>query len=698
MELRDKKPLSPELWRDVEHIFIEALDLPSEERARYLGDACGENETLRQEIDSLLDAHISTVGLLDAFDAERAAGLLRDELPATHLEFGPYRVVRELGRGGMGTVYEAHRADGQFEQKVALKVIKAGLGSASIVQRFLNERQILATLQHPHIARLIDGGIDEGGQPYFAMEFIDGQPITTYCDAKRLTIDDRLNLFLRVCEAVRYAHRNLVIHRDLKPGNILVTNQGDVKLLDFGIAKVLEGAGDGYGMLDTESGVHAMTPEYASPEQVKGEAITTSTDVYALGVILYELLTGSRPYHFDRKSMSDVVMAICDVEPVRPVQSFSNIRSNNEEAFNHITTSRSISEGRLRRLLKGDLEAILLKALQKQPDERYVSVEAMQEEIRRYRNGLPVLSRASSVGYVFRKFVRRHRLAAAMLSMFITVLTGFSILLAIQANRLANERDRSNMEAEKALAVADFLENIFEASEQTISSDEAVTAKELLTSGVARIEDWQEDKPEVQALLMQVLGRTHFKMAFYASGETLLRKAVQKAIEVEGDESMLTAESKFYLAKTLIAQEGDGWAEESEALLREALDVQMKDGKNARAISATLFALGDLLHKKGDKAEAIELAREAIDLFEERFESSTPEDIERMFDMASLLRYAGDRAPAESLYIFLIENMNPEDPSVLFQLSKAHKYLASLYSYQNKHGRSGSSSRSILPT
>ncbi|CAN0400250.1 unnamed protein product, partial [Laminaria digitata] len=290
-----KKQLTPEGWKDVERIFIAALDLPSEARPDYLTKACAGNETLRVEIDSLLAAHIETVGVLDVFDAEHAAGLLRAELPLASFQFGPYKVSQEIGRGGMGTVYEAFRVDGQFEQKVALKVIKKGLDSDAIVQRFLTERQILARLHHPQIARLLDGGMSDDGRPFIAMEYITGESITTFCDAEKLSLNERLDLFLKVCDAVQYAHRNLVVHRDLKPGNILVTQAGEVKLLDFGIAKVLEEAAGEHANLHTETGLKAMTPEYASPEQVKGEAITTATDVYALGIVLYEMLVGCRP-------------------------------------------------------------------------------------------------------------------------------------------------------------------------------------------------------------------------------------------------------------------------------------------------------------------------------------------------------------------------------------------------------------------
>ena len=287
--------LAPERWRHIETLFAKARLLPAAERLALLDGACANDPALRHDLDRLLAAHDQPGGFLDAFDRARAATLLADADAFTEEQvIGPYQVVGELGRGGMGTVYLADRTDGQFEQRVALKLIKRGMDSDAILQRFLHERQILARLQHANVARLLDGGVSDQGQPYFAMEYIEGVPITRYCDSQRLSVSGRLRLFQQVCRAVRYAHRNLIVHRDLKPSNILVTETGEVKLLDFGIAKLLDEETGAGGATWTGGGLRAMTPEYAAPEQIRGEPVTTATDVYALGVVLYELLTGHR--------------------------------------------------------------------------------------------------------------------------------------------------------------------------------------------------------------------------------------------------------------------------------------------------------------------------------------------------------------------------------------------------------------------
>jgi len=283
---------------------------------------------------------------------------------------GPYRVVRELARGGMGVVYLAERADGQFEQRVALKLMKRGMDSEEIHQRFLAERQILAQLTHPHIARLLDGGVSNEGQPYFAIEYVDGTAITAHCEARQLGVEQRLRLFLDVCDAVRYAHQNLVVHRDLKPSNILVTADGQAKLLDFGIAKLLRQETGETGL--TQTGLRVMTPEYAAPEQVLGEPVTTATDVYALGAVLYELLTGRRAHHLQSRTPTEVERVICEVEPEAP---------------------SAVTTGALRKRLRGDLDTIALTALKKEPERRYPTVEQLASDVARFLGGLPVTAR-----------------------------------------------------------------------------------------------------------------------------------------------------------------------------------------------------------------------------------------------------------------------------------------------------------------
>jgi serine/threonine protein kinase len=312
---------------------------------------------------------------------------------------GPYRLIREIGSGGMGTVFLAVRNDDAFQRRVAIKVLRRGMDTDAIVRRFRHERQILASLQHPYIAGLLDGGSTSDGLPYFAMEYVQGQNISDFCEARTLDTTARLELFRKVCAAVQYAHQNLIIHRDIKPANVLVTSDGTPKLLDFGIAKLVNPEVGGQTLAPTAAGLQLMTPDYASPEQVRGETVTTATDVYSLGVLLYELLTGRRPYELTSRSLADVAHVICHAEPERPSTAVTQ----------PVRGATSPHTDRLRRRLAGDLDNIALKALSKEPDRRYASVDQFSEDVRRHLAGLPVIARKDTVGYRAAKFVRRNK-------------------------------------------------------------------------------------------------------------------------------------------------------------------------------------------------------------------------------------------------------------------------------------------------
>jgi serine/threonine-protein kinase len=355
-------------WDEADELFDQALEVPTGERERWLDERCADRPELRQQVQALLlaDAAAGASGFLE-LGARRLADPPPEEAAvdaAQGREIGPYRVLRELGRGGMGVVYLAERADGQSTAPVAIKLIKHGRDSARIHRRFHSERKILARLSHPHIARLLDGGVSAEDQPYFAIEYVEGTTIVAYCDARRLGVEDRLRLFLDVCDAVRYAHQNLVIHRDLKPANILVTEDGQVKLLDFGIAKVLAGeGGPDLTPVDTLTGDRMLTPEYAAPEQVRGEPVTPATDIYALGAVLYEMLTGHRAHQLGRRSASEVVQAVLFTMPGRP---------------------STVAPIEWQEALRGDLDQIVLGALAKEPRWRYQTVEVLAADVTRW--------------------------------------------------------------------------------------------------------------------------------------------------------------------------------------------------------------------------------------------------------------------------------------------------------------------------
>ena len=415
--------MTPERWRRVEDLFHATLELPAESRAASLSVACGDDIELLVEVQHLLQADANA----SAFVSGAAAGLERVAamvMPAgTHI--GTYRIVRELGRGGMGMVYLAERADAQFERRVAIKLIKRGMDSDAVLQRFRHERQILAGLEHPNIARLLDGGTTGEGLPYFVMEYVGGQPIDEYCRRRQLSIDQRLGLFRQVCAAVSYAHQHLVVHRDIKPSNILVTADGVPKLLDFGIAKLLD-TGEDAPAMGTMLGAPAMTPQYASPEQLRGERVTTVSDVYALGVLLYEVLAGARPYDVTDKSPAESRRIVVDSEVARPSE-----------------TAAGRGDAVLCRRLRGDLDSIVLTAMRKDLAERYGSVALLDDDIGRHMERLPVLARGDSWRYRTARFVRRNKVGVTAAAAIVITLVGGVIATSWQARVARAERARA---------------------------------------------------------------------------------------------------------------------------------------------------------------------------------------------------------------------------------------------------------------
>ena len=445
--------MTPEEWQRVRPILESALELDPASRASFLDGACA-NSPLRREVESLIVSH--ELAGTDVLNPVSPLNLNLNEETRFRLpsgkRIGAYEILEEIAAGGMGAVYRAVRADGQYKQQVALKIVRSELGTELTATRFKNERQILASLNHPNIAKILDGGSTTDGLPYFVMEFIDGLPITEYCDQSKLTIDERLKIFRTVCSAVHYAHQHLVIHRDIKPGNILITSDGVTKLLDFGIAKILDPSLLPETLTMTAGGLWVMTPEYASPEQFRGQPITTASDVYSLGLVLYELMAGHGAYRFNSRMPHDVARVVLETDPEKPSTA---IRST-EEAGEHkpekasltpelISGSRSNSPEKLRRRLAGDLDNIVLKAIRKEPGARYTSVDQLSEDIRRHLEGLPVLARKSTIAYRCRKYVFRHKVgvtAAALV--FLSLLTGIALTLReariARANELRAER------------------------------------------------------------------------------------------------------------------------------------------------------------------------------------------------------------------------------------------------------------------
>ena len=637
--------MDPTRWVKIQDLFTSALEQSPSAREAFLRKACGNDEELYREVNSLLQADSDAHSILDG----SAADVI--DLPGTFsLEgkrIGPYRIVQQIGTGGMGAVYLAERADGHFSQRVALKLIKRGMDSEEILKRFQSERQILAQLQHPNVARLLDGGMTDDGLPYFTMEYVKGEPINAYCDRLNLTIDERLDLFLTVCAAVQYAHGRLIVHRDLKPSNIMVTEEGRVKLLDFGISKVLGSEGETEATGITRAGLKIMTPEYASPEQVRGEPVTTASDVYSLGIVLYELLTGRRPYRFPTSSPADIEKVISTTEPERPSTVVQQPPDTGTETATSelISKARSTLPERLRRRLAGDLDNICMKALRKEPEHRYGSVEQLRQDIAAHLNGLPVSARPATVGYRLQKFAQRHRVGVVTSAMVFVLVGGLTLFYTI---RLAEERDRGQLEAKKAAQVVELLTGIFKVSDPDESRGETITARELLDSGAVRIQRELADQPEVQAKMFSVVGRVYHDLGLYTKAEPMFRKALEIRRRLFGEENRYVATSLNDLGSLLSER---GKYENAEPLLRESLNLQRKlSGSDNPEISSVLDNLSWLLSQKGNYQEAESLLREELRVLRAHHGSESPDVATTMNNLAVLLNDKGNSGEAEQLY------------------------------------------------
>ena len=575
------------------------------------------------------------------------------EPSALGLRIGAYRVLRELGRGGMGSVYLAARADDQYQKRVAIKVVQAGAFGEDAIRHFRRERQILASLDHPHIARLLDGGETEAGLPYLVMEHIEGQPIDRYCDGHRLGTSERLKLFRAICSAVQYAHRNLVVHRDVKPGNVLVTADGTPKLLDFGVAKLLNPELAGEPL--TATGL-AMTPEYASPEQARGDPITTASDVYSLGVLLYELLTGQRPYRLKSRQALDVLKAVCEEEPEKPSTAVGRTDpvTTREGQPTTATTAQVVSAARaatpdkLRRRLKGDLDNIVMMALRKEPQRRYPSVEALSEDIRRHLEGRPVTARKSTLGYRAGKFLRRN-LAAVLTAVAVAgLIVSFGVVARRQAAQVARERDRAAIERDKAERVAAFLVDSFKASSPEQAQGKTVTAREVLDRGVSRIETELKDQPEVRAALLHTMGDVYMSLGQFDRAGTLLQEALKLRRRLSPDGSVEVASTLALLASLHSVQDDNVAAE---ALYREALAMRRRLlGDRHVDVSDSLNGLAIVLNERGRTQEALAMHREALAIRRSLFDDDNRRVLQSRNSIAVVLFNVGDYAGAEAMW------------------------------------------------
>ena len=607
-------------WQIIETLVQGALKLPDDERTAWIDANSAGDESVRAEVISLLKFENTADPFLDKSVAVQASRLLIDEngFGREGQHIGPYRVLTEIGQGGMGIVYLAEREDEQFDQRVAIKLVKRGLDTDHVLRRFRNERQILASLEHPHIARLIDGGTTADGLPFFVLEYVEGEPLDRYCDEHKLPTNQRLQLFRTICAVVQYAHQNLIVHRDLKPSNILITATGEPKLLDFGIAKVLDPEIGVSGADLTRTGLRLLTPDYASPEQVRGEKLTTASDVYSLGVILYELLTGHRPYPAYEAASYDLARVVCEQEPAKPSTAINQLevvapgdtRSRKTITPEAVSSARDTQPDKLRRRLAGDLDNIVLMAMRKEPTRRYKSVEQFSEDIERHLNGLPVLARPATFRYRASKFIQRNRISVAAASLILLSLIGGIVATGWQARRARQEQA-------KAEEIKVFLERTLNYSNPIMSGKNSeTTVAEVLDDAARRLESGEfSNQPEIKAELELIISKSYYGQGKRQLAAKHLQESISLQRQLYGDHHPKTLIALSYRALLLFSA---GEMAEAENIYREILpsfrDEQKKGNIKAESLAAALNNFAYLRRTRGDSKEAEALFREALAL------------------------------------------------------------------------------------
>ena len=638
--------LTPERWRVVSPWLDEALEITRERRADWLATVETRDPALASDLRILLRQHddIDRAGFLDQAVLRPHARSL-----AGHV-VGNYRLISSIGQGGSGSVWLAERCDGRFEGRAAVKLLNLALVGRSGEERFRREGTILARLRHPHIAQLIDAGVSTAGQPFLVLEHVDGQRIDDYCAEQRLDVKARLRLYLDVLDAVAYAHANLTVHRDIKPGNVLVSTDGGVKLLDFGIAKLVDRGAEWNGARSPEAVAltreigRALTPEYAAPEQVAGGAVTTATDVYALGVLLYVLLTGKHPAGTDR-SPATLLRAAVDEEPSRVSEAIEAEEPSANERDAH-AAQFGTTHARLRRELRGDLDTIVARALKKDPGDRYASVTALADDIRRHLRHEPIEARRDTLTYRASRFIRRHVrgvLATAIFALILATLTG------IYMHRLARARDDARHEAEKAIKVSELLMAILGSADPYAPriTRGAPTARTLLDAQAEKVGDVLADQPELQAELLTTMGRTYRRLGAYDKAQHLLEQALRSGEQAFGPSHVRVAQTLNDLG-VLLGERGDYRA--AQATLERALATRRALlGSGHPDVAITLAELGRVYQDQGDNRRAGPVHREALAIRRTSLGDEHRETAVSMSDVASVLRLDGDLAAAEAL-------------------------------------------------
>jgi len=656
--------MNPERWQRLSRVFEELCDLPLAERREELDRLAKEEPDFAAELIEMLAVDATESGAL----AEGPLGLVSGD-PALELEslatgglepgerLGAWRLVSQLGAGGMGEVWNAERADGTFEQRVALKLLKRGLETDALLRRFALERRILGRLTHPGIARLLDAGSTADGRPYFVMEWVDGQPISAWARDRALTLEQLLRAVLEVCSAVEFAHRNLIVHRDLKPSNILVDEDGVVKLLDFGIAKLL--ASDDGAAQATELDSRALTPAYSAPEQIRGEVVTTATDVYAIGVVLYELLTGKLPH---RRSSTSVLALVEELEHETVERPSAALRT---------TAASADSDLRPRlhaRQLAGDLDTIVLKALAREPERRYPTAAALQDDLHRYLDGRPIAARPDTVGYRLGKFVKRHRVGVAAAALLLLSLVGGLAATAWQARRAADN-------ARRAERVKQFLVEIFRQSDPTVAQGRELSAREVLEQGTARVEAELASDPALQADLDEALAAIHESLGLFGRASALAERALQTRERRLPKDEVRIAKARAILGSIRLAE---GRPREARELLEPAW-VTLRERFGTESLAAATIEndlSGSVIEEDPDRS--LELQRHAAEVYRAELGPDHVDTLVAQFELAKSLDDASRFLEAEPIYRQSLAGFERTVGARDDRTASAKLYLASL--------------------
>lgn len=671
-----------QLWRQAQHIFDQAIDLPEEQRMDHVRSQCGDSDELLSLVKELLDADQPTsehndntlaVAVIDALDDLETDKYLS-------LELDNYRLIRKIGQGGMGTVFHAERSDDSFHKKVAIKIMRAGFGSDDRERRFVTERQILADLEHPQIARLLDGGTTVDGQPYVVMEYVDGVNIISYADYDKLSIPQRLALFRECCAVVQHAHDHLIVHRDIKPSNLLIDRSGNLKLLDFGIAKMLEVGTD---QDQTQHYSRLLTPSYASPEQVLGKPITTTSDVYSLGVLLYELLAGVKPYNYQSLTPGQFENILLNEIP-KPLHRWFDpdaevdLAEFNPEA---IAEARGTTPGQLRKTLHGDLNSIVFKAMTSEPQKRYNSAQALSDDIQRYLEQRPVQARPASLAYRTGKLVRRRTAAVVAAAAAVIMVVVFVTMTILQAQRLAVERDAAIEQQQRAESVTNFLVDTYEAFDPASTPGEQITARQILEAGVKRLDEHL--KPELQIDLLMTMGKVYGYLGLYSDAEDLLQRALDIHITIPEANTEVHSQLLYLIARSQL----------DNAQFQNAIDtieesMQMRDPELPDAIlhqASALMVLARANTNLDHLDEAQQQYELALDLFRETTGEQSQEVATAMSALAGVLEEQGADLEADRLFQQALSMMRQHHPGdhpsiadILLSLANVNRELKRL--------------------